>query len=900
MQSALCRAAVPQTSDLIGSMGANCPAAVPCLLRGCLDVCRLVEKAACRNLKIETAVKKSIQALAKLSERETSRVRTVLRQQNALLDLQLELALGQDPVAAACLLIEHLSRDVIREQQDVPSEKVALDGISRPRNAKLVRPIDDESQRISLLTLLELDADLLHRVFRCLDRELSSQSSQSKSWGRDCILLTAFAWLMFRVRLDELFKNSAHGFKTLTPIIETVCSLADALNNDSEDQSTTKLDSHLDRPSSLILCAVVSTLAQTVAMDRDGGNPEIERCTASLRVLMGHKGVSLKTNALLARFASILQYKNVPALRDAIEDVLLQRPSAPDLPVFSQTTELWKRLSSGCESVMRHSGIDFDSVIDRCVNTESFVMDQAAMLELVRLPQDAADSSQLSRIRQTLKAILEDPRSSLSHLRSSILPAFIRKATSLLLLDAEPKVPIVLPLQIEKLALQIDLQRQHPLGKLEAQFLLQFLYSFAFIEEEPASPFGVSDFRALPMREILILCDTAPMNCLSDALRSMLKHAVDQLCPEVLIQSHRYRLQVESRQNTASETTEVNSTKRKRLLLYVLRKSVSKPEEDPLGLLAERSFILARAQLTDAALFTTVATTLMSKTGYYSYSLLYRDPLVLLKCPTNIWARKGWRRIVITVLSSLLETNEVVTRHSSPLTDTRGEMLAVRDIIVVRCLITAMCTAPLDRYCTLASALVRRTVAKHPSLVGTLLKQGLTEASLDFLVQFVPEIMDHSLETVLSDRSSLTMAERLVAADGVLRIAVAHGHRAVVDAKALAYAALAQLIASFFLVIGPVGVPVNALVSGSGLDATQTARRATFRMLKCLAKVDGYRTGLRNECLMALQKLAGLAKGESIISGLSNSVASRQKNLLKEILDAIFKANNAMGSGMQI
>ena len=42
------------------------------------------------------------------------------------------------------------------------------------------------------------------------------------------------------------------------------------------------------------------------------------------------------------------------------------------------------------------------------------------------------------------------------------------------------------------------------------------------------------------------------------------------------------------------------------------------------------------------------------------------------------------------------------------------------------------------------------------------------------------------------------------------------------------YSALAQLISSFFLVLGPVGVPVNVLVGEGALDITQTAREGVF------------------------------------------------------------------------
>jgi hypothetical protein len=369
------------------------------------------------------------------------------------------------------------------------------------------------------------------------------------------------------------------------------------------------------------------------------------------------------------------------------------------------------------------------------------------------------------------------------------------------------------------------------------------------------------------------------------------------------MQALRHTIQVGSRHNTSSLCSPGEEVERKQLL-QVLRKSMSHPEEDPLGFFAEKAFIVARAQLKDSDIFTTTAIALMSKPNsparYFTYSQLCRDPLVLLKCPMNVWDRKGLRRIVLTVLAALLDTNESLVRDISPRADTRDEILAARTSLVVRCLITAMSSPPNERYCTLTTGIIRKAVAKHRGLVGVLLKQGVSEAALDWLVEFVPETMDHSLDAVLSDLSSLNTAERLVVADGILRIAVAHGHREPAESEALAYTALAQLIVSFFLVIGPVGVPVNTLVSGSGLDATKVSRRATFRMLKCLTKVRGYRTGLRNECGMALQKLVGLCKGESIVGGLPNSVASRQKTLLKELIDAIIKAANAMASGIQI
>jgi len=156
------------------------------------------------------------------------------------------------------------------------------------------------------------------------------------------------------------------------------------------------------------------------------------------------------------------------------------------------------------------------------------------------------------------------------------------------------------------------------------------------------------------------------------------------------------------------------------------------------------------------------------------------------------------------------------------------------------------------------------------------------------------------LTMLLSERSLLTAAEKLETASAALRIAIAHGSQNESAAKALTYASLTRLVSSFFLVVGPVGVPVNALDDEDGTDVTQVCRNATFRILSALQNVRGDREGLRSECALVLQKIANLCKGESIMAGVSGPVASSRKRLLKEIYDAAAKAANAMGTGIKL
>ena len=111
-------------------MGANCPSAVPSLLRGCIDAYKsaILLMNSRHNSTVATAAKSATQALAELSEREKSRVRTVLQQEEVMVDLQLKLAISQDPLAAICLLLQHLSLTIIVDE----AAFVAVDKDLRP------------------------------------------------------------------------------------------------------------------------------------------------------------------------------------------------------------------------------------------------------------------------------------------------------------------------------------------------------------------------------------------------------------------------------------------------------------------------------------------------------------------------------------------------------------------------------------------------------------------------------------------------------------------------------------------------------------------------------------------------------------------------------------------------
>jgi hypothetical protein len=187
--------------------------------------------------------------------------------------------------------------------------------------------------------------------------------------------------------------------------------------------------------------------------------------------------------------------------------------------------------------------------------------------------------------------------------------------------------------------------------------------------------------------------------------------------------------------------------------------------------------------------------------------------------------------------------------------------------------------------------MIRSLVANQAGLVAMLAKSGLPDDIVDWLVDFCPESINDAdaFLALLSDRSSLTAAERLQVADVALRVSIAFGDE--LETKNLIGASLNQVLSAFSLILGPVGVPVNALIEDeSGLDRTQTCRKATFRILSALQNVRFSQTGLRNECTIALSKLGAMCKAES--TGVTGVYASRRKALLKEIWEAANKFVN--------
>jgi hypothetical protein len=383
---------------------------------------------------------------------------------------------------------------------------------------------------------------------------------------------------------------------------------------------------------------------------------------------------------------------------------------------------------------------------------------------------------------------------------------------------------------------------------------------------------------------------------------------IDSFCPELSDQGFDRSPDVQDELANQVSHSKISPTDISRVVRKYLSGDKLSLSAD--GFAIEQAFLSSRVFCQSCKVDTEVARALLTSVGdsfhFLTYSTLCMDPLVLLKCSLKVWFNNELRRILLLILTRALTANDKLIQETDSNASTVSEYLASRDALLVRSFILLLTSSFPDTVenghilCPIMISMIRFTLANRQGLVASIIKQGLSEAALDWLIQNVPEILADApeLSSMLESRS-LNIVEKLRIADGSLRIIIVHGSGDQISQR-LVYNALSALVSSFYIVIGPVGVPVNVLCDEKEQDITQSCREQLFRMLAALQDISSNRKNLKGEAILALSKLASLCKSDVTSGDLSANALLKRKRLLDKVWDSIVKVNEAFGGGVNL
>ena len=929
--NAFCRGSIPQVGELMSQLGANCPASVQSLLLGCIDAYLLSVQyhhrmsdsdGTCReytdhegkisslSCPVVNAAKSGVIALAQLSETESSRVRTKLQSLGVMKDVQIKLStetMADNTIPVACLIMEYLTfstssdkMTIIPFQQRKPAEDFMID-TERSKDAVLSYSVAcSNGIEPSLLFHFVKNPDLYIHTLNFFhqtlirDSPFQSKCKTNNSMGKWILFMKAFELLLLvpLPELNDTFKSAIRvTYKSSLKIFAGIIRNMNCNSNEHRPK-----ESNVDTFINIFTSCAVLLLSRNLLLTEETSNLDDESSIDYVRMMQTFFNVcrltSHKSNMIRLGFESEIKSQN---------NFGLFKYALKPLEVRAHIDQSYVRLSYNFVEVgLRRLCNMMQPVL--CGRKEevqlSIACKLSTQLRVLRCCSEATKEScgDFEKTKELLDCVMkiDNESEALTLVDNVETIKFITEATRFLVkYESSLRVPLILPAQLDmawsKIAADWSVPKRKSIGGCACIFLFRFLYAFTFLDSAPNSPFTI-DPRSLPIKKSLSMVKLITSKSTRDYLLSELRMLIGNHCHELVLNP----FEGDPNINSLSTFNEIDY----RSLLSALSNSIRSTSDKNGEIMfdkneTEQLFLQAKVRVCDADVYRTVVNAFLSISKShnpppsYSFSMLCRDPVVCLKFPLFVWRCRSLRKIALSVLETLLRSNQAIILKESKCNDSAFELLTARDAIVVRCLLAALYGSESKDLlcCSMTTTFIRFLMKSRPSLASVLLKQGLHDRELDWLVENVPETMNDSLYMleIFSERSYLKSAERLVAADAVLRIAVVHGQSNEIEASQLILNAVSQLVDSFYLILGPVGLfPVDAFFN------TETGQliTAAFRILKSLTRLKGIKfLTIRREIGVLVQKFVNLCKGE--LGG--GNVTGRRKQLLKELYDASTK-----------
>lgn len=862
--TALCRAAVPQAHTLIQHMAANCPASVPCLLKGIINAYKLADQ--CSSLKPTTSntddmdllgsgaqasdvVKASIKAtrsIASLSQAEALNVTHMLRKYHVMDDLVLELLNDHDPVAGASFIVEKLStgfiygndtsstrRKSLRRQssssidqhsrpiplrQRILGNRGSIDNVVTPSHQKVQHRSCSQSK---LINALKENKSLVEQCMQSVSSRVSKDTSICA--GQVALFLRAFAIL---VHCTEVCNS-----KTIRHIVGRIPDLV------MRDGKTGLPEcSPVDDVNKLAICVITLVWLNVVKSENEMTDSDStttpETLWACLLRIMSSPS-SLECVVFSSRLAGFAIGNDATSMVTMILHHVYSTKFSSD-----GTSDI----NQAAVSVINHMLSDreqLEQIHKSALTLNTTVYNPIVTIEAL----GRCEVLGYTDLDHLVKNLLSDQQSCRIILHNPMLCELVQESVKMLMRRPTPHLPLVLPVSLKytlhlkpmrlmiptphsiSIHHQFSLERKalsiqwstcetSELQEVRSQFVIQLLYALLFLDEvlhrKTASPFVINP-RAFPLKEVMCFVTKDSDDRGSDTKRTllhMLENLVSRHCPDVLHQ-------VNNEKPDSSDTSVIVFEDITPSALYqAIRDCLQDETKDPSGIRAEKMHMMCSSHCTTDALVTTVCGAVLapkhSQRKVLNYTHLCKDPLVIFKAPVSAWKCHGVRTLMLKTLCHLMKANESIAIGSSKTSQVVTELLAARNSIIARCLLFAQTNLSLT-HCTLSANMIRALIARCPGITAALLKHGLDDDGIVYLCRFVPESFSDAsiLTAILSNKETLSVPERLVLANASLRIAIAHCSRQETFAKGLASVSLSVLIESFQYVIGPVGVPVR-------------------------------------------------------------------------------------------
>lgn len=890
------------------------------MLAGCIDAANaaLVCHDDIASSKVAQTAEESARALADLSTSEAWNVVSTLTQYRAMGDVALDLLLRLDSSAAVAAIqedllvlteaLEHVSDFLPRRSADTPKHSVGRS--TKKRQRRRIRPSREIRTEIANAMrnkpwlvggILSSNEHLARKTRKCILDAMEGcyNGDDVPSLGKAILAVRTHALLVHSIGI-----GSGSSFGSGSAFVQSSMEAIDIINGKFSGRGSDELRI-LSICACLLTCSKFAPIAE--AKQTFINSPACSACSACLLGLLDDAG-SVEGDTFAGRAVSCFLSQDGSELERLVTGRILG-------------AEQTGCLSSGFFNTCRWASSKISS-------DDANGMTQNALRSIDGLNDSTRRGGISSKdLEKEVKALLDDPVKCRKVIEEDGIVALLENVVKSTLSEEDTTMPLILPLLVEALAKKGSWRRANALDAesegVRCQLVLQLLYSLLFLQDSPNSPFVV-DPRYFPLTEICNFC--RENSFINDTVASRLNFLSSTYVPEVL-SSNRPEEPAIDKMLSANVERKISISMVTNAIKSCNIKASSSEHALALGRRAELLYLRAKAEFPANDVDTAVACTLISSANLppraYTHTLLCKDPLLILKCHMSVWKCPGLRRIVLSILQHLLDANNFIALQDAPTEESGHQMLAARDAVVARCLLISGCNSfAMDdsettskkigtaTRCSNTIAFIRSLIANRPGVITTLVKQSLPNKAIDWLIEIAPECFGDAKLLIgsLSDRNStLTAAERMVTADAALRIAIAHGSQDDAVANQLTYAALNTLVSSFFLSLGPVGVPVNILHEDDGRsDVTQTCRKATFRMLSAIqsmvesANQNRATAGdMHSEARRILSKMAAMCKSESALGGTSGTVAMRRKALLKELWDAIVRAGNALGGGLQ-